>query len=329
MKINTSIHNLFKKLEDEDVQMETIQNREGDINIKKIKQETKERVQKENRDNTFKYSKKLSKVAMVAVVILCIGSVTTYAFASEEVKSIITEMLGISETEVLTIGESVQNKDYKLTVIDIASDTNTGWVTVSVEAKSDEAKANFKNENIIKKFEHIGDVGYGIRELEELEKESIRYVSFEFNDANKQQDKCELKFSIEGIRDCIKVEIPQTTTLEKVDIAVEATKEQEITFYEMEYSELGFTLYGKLLEVTEKDANIDISFEFFDGSVNEFYHSTTSNDVEFSEEWFSGCGAHLDGEGNYVGIYTFSKKMDWSSVKAIRINGTEILIKQV
>lgn len=325
VKINTSIRNIFKKLEDEDVQMSTIQNREEGIDIKKIKQETKERVHKENGVNTFKYSKKLSKVAMVAVIVLCLGSVTTYAFASEEVKSIISDMLGISETEVLTIGESVKNKDYKLTVIDIVSDSNMGWVTVSVEAIADGKKTDFMSENIINKFKHIGDVGYGIRELEELQTENKRYVSFEFHNTNKQQNDRVLKFSLEGIREDVKVEIPQTTKLEKVDITVAATKEHQIEFHKMEYSELGFTIYGELSDIKEDEVDIDISFEFLDGTIEEFY--ITSNDMKFSEEWFSGGGNYLDGKGSYISVYTFKKKMDWSSVKAIIINGTEILIK--
>ena len=324
MKINMNIQNIFKKLEDEDVVMGIDSDCEGSINVEKIKQETLRRVREEKKVYTPMYSKKFAKIAMVAVVILCLGSVTTYAVASEEVKSIISEMLGISKTEVLTIGESVQNKDYKLTVIDIASDTNTGWVTVSVEAISDDVKANFKNENIINKFEHIGEVGYGIRELEELETESIRYFSFELHDSNKQRDVKKLVFSLEGIRKSIKVEIPQTTMLEKVDISVAATKEHQVVFHRMEYSELGFTIYGTLPDITEDDVNMDITLEFLDGTVSEFYQRTTSKETEFDEEWFSGGGDYMDGEGNYVTTYTFSKKMDWNSVKAIRINGTEV-----
>ncbi|WP_310604239.1 hypothetical protein [Anaerosporobacter sp.] len=326
MKININIQNIFRKLDDEDVAMSTDSGREGSINEEKIKKETLRRVREEKTANSKLYSKKFSKVAMVAVMILCLSGFT-YVTASEEVKIIISELLGISKTEVLAIGESVQNKDYKLTVIDITSDTNTGWVTVSVEAISEDLKENFKEEDIINKFVDIGHVGYSICELEELATENIRYFSFSFYDINKQKNERKLVFSLEGIRKKVKVVIPQTTMLEKVNISVPATEEHQVVFHKMEYSELGFMIYGTLKNVTEDNVSMEISLEFLDGSSSGFFHSITNNRIEFDNEWFSGSGNYIDDKGNYVEIYTFSKKMDWSSIKAIKINGTEVFIR--
>ena len=327
MKINLNIQNLFKKLKDDDVVMSKRSACEDSIDVKKIKQETLRRVQGEKRDYTPYYPKKLLKIAMVAVAILCIGGGTGYAAANEEVRTIISELLGISNTEVLTIGESVQNKDYKLTVIDIASDTNMGWITVSVEAVSESSKVNFANENFIAKFGRIGDVGYGLSELNDLETENIRYFSFEFQDSNKQQDESELVFSLEGIDKSIQVKISQTTKLEKVDNTVSVTKEGDFVLYDMEYSELGFTINGKLPQITEDGVRVEIILEFLDGTMSELYQTTISNWTEYDEKWLSGSSTSMDEEGNYVGNYTFSKKMDWSNVKIISINGTELSIR--
>lgn len=362
MKHKINLHQLFVKLDLEDMPLENSTSPSHQINTKRIRQLTMEKVQKDKK-STLPFQRHLFKASLAACIIFCISGATVFAATNETVRQTISDLLGISQTEILTVGKSIESKDYKLTVDEIVCDSYTGIVTISVEALSSNAKETFISDNIVEKLGHLGSVGYGLRELEELQTEYTRYFSFSFNIGNVRHKADGLNFSIIGISKEIKIPITQTLELNEIDVNVPTVDGYSVSYQKLCYSELGFTLLGK---IENKEFNIDnflILLEFMDGSKSEFYQyqkeqdnlissssvnttqsqaisngieTTVSNPtqvspkdntiIEFDEEWFSGGGGSTDAD-KVTSIFSFSKKMDWSTLKSITINGTTISLK--
>ncbi len=361
MKHKVNLHQLFVKLDLEDVPLEGSYSPSHQIDTKRIHQLTMAKVQKDKK-LISPFQRHLFKASLAACIIFCISGATVFAATNETVRQTISELLGISQTEILTVGKSIESKDYKLTVNEIVCDSYTGIVTISVEALSSNAKETFITDDIIKKLGHLGSVGYGLRELEELQTEYTRCFSFSFNIGNVRHKADRLTFSMEGISKEIKIPITQTLALTELDINVPTIEGYSVSYQKLCYSELGFTLLGKIENQEFNIENFSILLEFMDGSDSEFYQyyaeqdnltsdgnanttqsqtmsngveTTVSNPtkvstkdntiVEFDDEWFSGGGGSSDSD-KATFIFSFSKKMDWSTVKSITINGTTIRI---
>ncbi|MFT4145292.1 MAG: DUF4179 domain-containing protein [Mobilitalea sp.] len=361
MKHKINLHQLFVKLDLEDMPLEDSTSPSHQINMKRIRQLTMEKVQKDKK-SILPFQRHLFKASLAACIIFCISGVTVFAATNETVRQTISELLGISQTEILTVGKSIESKDYKLTVDEIVCDSYTGIVTISVEALSSNAKETFITDNIIEKLGHLGSVGYGLRELEELQTEYTRCFSFSFNIGNVRHKADGLNFSMEGISKEIKIPITQTLELTELDVNIPTAEGYSVSYQKLCYSELGFTLLGK---IENQDFNIEnflILFESMDGSNSEFYQYHAEQDnlindpsvntaqtqasskgiettvsspteespkdnsiIEFDDKWFSGGGESTDSD-KVTSIFSFSKKMDWSTVKSITINGTTIRV---
>ena len=362
MKHNIHLHQLFDKLNLEDIPVEDNSTLLNQVDAERIHQLTMKKIQKD-RKLIFPFQRQLFKAALTACIVLCISGATVFAAANEAVRETISSLLGISQTEILAVGKSIESKDYKLFVHEIACDSYTGIVTISVEALSPKAKKTFMNDIIIHKLGHLGSVGYGLGELEDLQNGYTRYFSFSFNVGNARYKDSGLNFSMEGISKKIKIPITQTIKLAELDIEVPTTYGYSVSYQKLYYSELGFTLLGKLENEDFNNENSLIMLEFMDGSTSKFYHyfnehedpmydndlnaaeaPAITNDIEtsvtnatavspesnniidFDNEWFSGGGVSCD-TGIVTSIFSFSKKMDWSTVKSITVNGTTIRIK--
>ncbi len=361
MKHNVGLHSLFKKLNIEDIQAEDSSSLSSQVNMERIHQLTMEKVRKEKKEVISPFKKQLFKAAIVACTVVCIGGGTVFAATNKTVRETISSLLGISQSEILMVGESIKSKDYKLTVHEIVCDSYTGMVNISVEALSPKAKETFLKDNIIHKLGHLGSVGYGLKELEELQNEFSRYFSFSFNVHDKRHLDDGLTFSMEGISKKIKIPITQTIELSELDIKVPEAKGYSVSYQKLSYSEIGFTLLGTLENEEFDPENILITIEFMDGRISNFYHFFKEKDEiqsfneipasesqvskngsetsvtntatpseknlvnDFDEEWFSGGGGYY-GTEKVITTFSFSQKMDWSLVKSITINGITIYL---
>lgn len=363
MSNKVDLHTIFQEMEEEKLSMESNDDLFTQVDVKRIQQLTKQKIQSEEKRKTTSIHYKIIKAAAIVGTVLCISGATVYAASNAEIRQSISSLFGISQTEILSIGESISGKDYKLTVHEIASDSHIGIVTVSVEALSEKAKHNFSSDNLIDKFGHIGSIGYSTGELEELREENVKYYSFKFSAHANNHYKDGLTFTFDGISKEIKIPITQTIPLNEMTINAAATDIFPATLTKMKYSELGFTLYGTIDTTKAYEENQNIVIELLDGSSINFYYekslpkeNTTGSDIEenqqstasiaipygetssqntaiakedgtiseFDEEWWSGGSYSNDGDGNVVYIHSFSKKMDWSKVKSITINETLI-----
>lgn len=250
------------------------------INIGRIKELTKQKIHNEEKHIHSAFHKNLLKTASIVIGILCISSASVYAASNTEIRQSISEMLGISQTEILTVGDSVKGKDYKLSVLEITSDSHIGWVTISVEAISEKAKETFHSDNLLRKFASIGSMGHSTRELEELREASVKYYSYSFTAFKDYHYEDGLTFQMDGIKNKIKIPIPQTIPLHEKAIYAPATDIHSVTYDNMEYSELGFVLYGTTENVDVSDQNQDIIIELLDGTIIDFYHEYQPVSIE-------------------------------------------------
>ncbi len=358
MKHNVNLHSLFKELDMEDIQVEDYSSLYDQVSMKRIRSLTLHKIQEDRKEKSFHFKKALYKTALTACLLLCIGGATVFAATNDTVHETINSLLGISQDKILTVGESIKSNDYRLTVQEIASDSFTGIATVSVEALSAKAEASFLNENIISKL-RLSPVGYGLRELDGLREGARRYYTFSFSVGNSRYMEEGLTFSMEGIRSKIKLPITQTVALTEKVINIPASDGYSVSYQKLFYSELGFTLAGRLENEDFNSENCRISIEFLDGSTCQFYSyqgaagkiisndttpaktgvltdgsktsSVSTNDtapdtstVDFDEEWFSGGSVSSIQSGKVTSIFSFSKRMDWNTVKSIEINKTTI-----
>ena len=359
MKHNIHLHSLFEKLNLEDIQVEDSSTLYDHANIERIRELTLDKVRKDRKEMSFSFKRQLCKVALVACAVLCIGGATVFAAANEGVRETISSLLGISQEKILKVGESIKNKNYKLTVLELACDSYTGIATISVDALSPKAKETFYKDNIVHKL-RLSPVGYGLRE-EEVQDEYRRYFSFSFKVSKELNLYPEegLTFSMEGISKKITIPITQTVELSELDIDIPASEGYPMSYQKLYYSDLGFTLLGTLENEDVNSENCLITIEFMDGSISKFYHyygllkemtpdneisaantqtsinsseKSVKNDtapsdedtiIDFDTEWFSGGGNSIN-SGKVLSVFSFSKKMDWSIVKSIMVNGTTV-----
>lgn len=352
-------------LESDDVSISELTNSElysedtqkimNQINYNRIKKLTKQKIKKNQR--THIYSKwSPVKAAAIIFFIICISGSAVFAAANPELRQNISNLLNINQSEILSIGQSIQGKDYELTVHEIASDSYIGHIIISMEALSEKAKQSYKTSPPYKQLESIGYMGYAIGELEEIKENYKKYYIISFSSTRDYELEDGLTFKLKGIHKKIHISIPQTISYKELEIKVPSTDTYAPSFFNMRYSELGFMLYGTLENKEVYTENADIKFEMNDGSVINFYHNyypykemtfnsekpetnnlnldtqiETAPTVESdftdyennsSEEWFSGCTISTGNDSSMISSYTFAKKMNWSNVKSIIINDT-------
>jgi ssRNA-specific RNase YbeY (16S rRNA maturation enzyme) len=216
------------------------------VDMERIHDLTLQRIHNDNKSKVISFKRSFIKAAIILCAFIGIGTASVYAASNTAIKQVIGNVLGISQTEILTIGETIENKNYRLTVHEYASDSHVGTVIISMEALSNKAKEMFKlNNNILLgKLERVGAIGYGMGFIEELEEENIKYLKINFSASREADYKDGLTFTMEGMRNKIKIPILKTTELMTKKINVEESPKYPANYHLMEYSELGFTLSG-------------------------------------------------------------------------------------
>lgn len=337
------------------------------VDMGRIHDMTLNRVYNDSKSKGITFKRNFIKAAIILCTFIGIGTATVYASSNGTVKQVIGNILGINQTEILTIGETIENKNYRLTVHEYTSDSHVGTVIISMEALSDKAKEMFKlnNNALLDKLERIGSIGYGMGFIEEMGEENVKYLEINFHASREVDYNDGLTFTMEGMRNKIKIPIIKTTDLIVKEIDVRESIKYPVNYYQMEYSELGFTLLGTVDsdKMNKNEIEIDnhsITIEFLSGDNTLFYDSyqehkkvptnedsvvthdsngsdsvvaNTKEDIDynnityFNDEWFSGAAiGGYNGDGRTTSIFSFSKKMDWSLVKSITINNTVIPI---
>lgn len=250
------------------------------VDMERIHDMTLKHIHNDNKSQVLPFKRSFIKAAVILCMLIGIGSATVYASSNTAIKQVIGNVLGINQTEILTIGETIENKNYRLTVHEYASDSHVGTVIVSMEAISDKAKEMFKlNNNILlDKLGILGTIGYGMGFIEELEEANIKYLKIEFNASREVDYKDGLTFTMEGMRNKIKVPIIKTTLLKIKEIDVKESVSYPVNYSLMEYSELGFTLSGTVdTEKMNKNEielnNQSITIDFVNGESVLFYYS--------------------------------------------------------
>src|SRR5262249_2049015 len=130
-----------------------------EINLNRVKSLTMSKIQREKKRKVFTFKNRFTKVAcaIVAASVITTGGVA-YAFNSEGIQNIISKITGIQQSKVLTVGKSISNKNYKLTVHEIVTDSSFGYVIVSIEALNEASKEHFYTDPLL-----IGSA-YGLTE---------------------------------------------------------------------------------------------------------------------------------------------------------------------
>ncbi len=248
------------------------------VDMERIHDMTLNRIQNEPKSKVLPFSRSFIKAAIILCTFIGIGTATVYASSNTAIKQVIGNVLGINQTEILTIGEAIENKNYRLTVHEYASDSHVGTVIISMEALSDKAKEIFKQNNniLLTKLERLGSIGYGMGFIEEMEEENVKYLKISFSASREVDYKDGLTFTMEGMKNKIKIPIIKTTELITKEIDVKESAKYPMNYSLMEYSELGFTLSGTvdIEKMNRNEINIDnqsITIEFVNGESILFY----------------------------------------------------------
>ncbi len=250
------------------------------VNMKRIHDRTMNLIHSEEQTRSLPYKFSFIKAAVILLAFIGIGTATVYASTNTVVKQVIGNLLNINQTEILTIGEVIENKHYRLTVHEYVSDSRNGTVIISMEALSDMAKEKFKenNNNILHELDHLGAIGYGMGFIDEMEEENIKYLKISFTASREVDYKEGLTFTMEGMKNRIRIPIIKTTPLFEKELNIVESDKYHVNFHKIEYSELGFALHGtvddKKLNTKETPLdNISITIDFLDGESILFYSS--------------------------------------------------------
>lgn len=292
-----------------------------EINLDRVKKLTIHKIHQDKKG--LGYFK--AACAVIAAVLVTTGSV--YAFGNEGFQSLVTHLTGVQQTEILTVGEAVKNRDYELKVHEIATDSYVGDVVVSIEAIRDKSKEGFEDYRI--DLKHIGS-GYGLRELTQYREPYVKYYEISFSGAGNFYNKGQLEFSVEGMNEKIEVPLAPTVKLIDMDIPEDGSKDYKYKFDRLHLSEIGLTLEGTDSGGMESEYRYDIELMFSDGTKELLQKSRAGVDDNISGNSFTdgplvaGGSQYLAGDrDNYVNIsISFLRSISLETIKQVVINGT-------
>ncbi len=236
-----------------------------DIDLNRVKRLTMNKIRQEENKKllTIRSIGTKAACAVIAAVLITTGSV--YAFRDEGFQSFISQLTGVQQTKILRVGEAVANRDYKMKVHEIVTDSYVGDVVISVEALSDNSKNDFENYRI--DLKHIGS-GYGLGELDEYRETFTRYYKISFSGATHKYSRNDgkLKFSVRGMKQDIEVPLSSTVELMDREIAEDNSNGYEYRFNKFHLSEIGLTLEGNDTRNLDCEYWYNIELLFADGS---------------------------------------------------------------
>ena len=278
MKINFRMHKIFAR-PDETNNISNNETNVPDIDLNRVKKLTMNKIQQDKNKKflTIRSIGTKAACAVITAVVITTGSV--YAFSNEGFQSIISQLTGVQQTKILMVGEAISNKDYKLKVHEIVTDSYIGDVVISVEALSDKSKKDFDNYRI--DLKHIGS-GQGLGELEEYRETYIKYYEISFSGATHKYSRNDgkLQFSIRGMKQAI--EVPLSPTVECIDkeITEDNSNGYGYRFDKLHLSEIGLTLEGTDTKNLECEYWYNVELLFADGTKKLLEKKMNENGIE-------------------------------------------------
>lgn len=264
MKINFSMRKIFAKSNEKHNKSNNETN-VPDIDLDRVKKLTLNKIrQNENKKIiTIRSIGIKAACAVIAAILITTGSV--YAFSNEGFQSFISQLTGVQQAKVLTVGEAITNKDYKLKVHEIVTDSYVGDVVISVEALSDKSRKDFDNYRI--DLKHIGS-GHGLGELEEFRETYIKYYKISFSGAKHKYSRNDgkLQFAIRGMKRAIEVSLSPTLKCIDAELAEDNSNGYQYSFNKFHLSEIGLTLEGTDTRKQECEYWYNIELLFTDGT---------------------------------------------------------------
>lgn len=242
-----------------------------EIDIERVKKLTIRKIQKDRK------GLKLIKAACAVIAAALVTTGSVYAFGNEGFQSLITQLTGVQQAKVLTVGEAVRNRDYKLKVHEIVTDSYVGDVVVSVEALREKSKETFESYRI--DLKHIGS-GYGLKELTQYREPYVKYYEISFSGAKNSYNKGRLEFSVEGMREKIEVPLAPTVKVIDMDIPEDSSNGYKYKFDKLHLSEIGLTLEGKDTRNMESEYWYNAELVFSDGTKELLRKKMHENDIE-------------------------------------------------
>lgn len=309
MKINVDLKQVFSNEEQESIP------EQPQIDTEKIKSLTMDKIQNKKR-NPFAFTGKYTRVASVLILIVLLTSVSAFAFNVEGFSSMIGKLMGVDQSKVLVVGESVANRNYSLKVHEIVTDAHIGHVVISVEALSDKSKENFAEYRI--NLNYIGS-GYGLSELDEYRKEYIKYYEISFSGSRRE----ELEFSIKGMYKRVKVKLNPTVEVFNLEMPEDNSNGYQFDIATINLSELGLTLAGSDTRNDDSQYLYRIELLFADGTKTLVDAVKDKDDSPLhGNPLFGGGSGYFSGdEDDRIELsYYFRKSIPLEKIKQVIVN---------
>ncbi|MDF2985418.1 MAG: hypothetical protein K0R50_928 [Eubacterium sp.] len=278
-----------------------------DIDMLRVKRLTMHKIKQDKKRIKIPFGSKYAKAACAILAAAMITTGSVYALNNEGLKNLITELTGVRQSDILMVGEAVSNRDYKLMVHEIVTDSYVGNVVISVEALSSKSKEAFANYRI--SLNHIGS-GFGLRELEEYRESYTKYYEISFGGATFKNayNNGKLQFSVEGMRKAVEVSL--ASTVKRIDLVLPDADSDNYRFKfdKLHLSEIGLTLEGADTRNINCEYQYNIELLFTDGTkellrkrLNES-RNDLQNDIQHNEK-----EANREIKHNEVGSETISQ----------------------
>ncbi|MBD3917425.1 DUF4179 domain-containing protein [Paenibacillus sp. PR3] len=290
------------------------------INLSRVTNLTMRKIQQEKKRKTYKFNNKFARIAcaIAAACILTTGG-AAYAMKTDGIQVIISKLSGIPQSYVLTVGEAISNKDYKLTVHELVTDSHVGYVVLSIEALREASKEHFDSYRFA--LDHIGS-GFSVGELDQYREPYTRFYRINFTGASNPYSRNDgkLRFSTDGMKTPIEVPLSPTVSCIDKNIAEDRSSAYQYQFNKLHLSEIGLSLEGVDTRNAEHDDQYRIELLFNDGT-KALLQKQSNDSVEHGELSSGASEYHSGDDGEYVNISTaFSKALPLNTIKQVIIN---------
>ncbi len=314
------------------------------IDMQRVKRLTMNKIEQGKMKIKIPFGSKYVKAACAILAAAMITTGSVYALNNEGFKNLITELTGVRQSDILMVGEAVSNRDYKLKVHEIVTDSYVGNVVISVEALSSESKEAFANYRI--SLNHIGS-GSSLRELEEHGETYTKYYQIGFCGATFKNayNNGKLQFSVKGMRKAIEVSLASTVSRIDLEIPNADSNSYRFKFDKLHLSEIGLTLEGADTRNNNCKYKYNIELMFTDGT-KELLQKRMNGDssqnskavsgeaiaaiAETDGKLIQGASETLSGDkDDYIIVsMSFSRNLPIDKIEQVIINGISYDIRK-
>lgn len=279
MKIKISLRDIFTE-SDETQNTNNVNNSSmPDIDVNRIKKLALSKIKQDKKRKILSFKSRYTKAACAIAASLLITTGSVYAFTEDGFQNLISQLTGVQQTKILMVGEAISNKNYKLKVHEIVTDSYVGNVVISIEALNDKSKEDFNNYSI--DLNHIGS-GFGLSELDEYREPYTKYYKISFFGATHKDSRNDgkLQFSVGGMKKSIEVSLSPTIERIDMDIAGDHSNSYQYKFNKLHLSEIGLTLEGVDTKKMEGENGYNIELLFADGTKELLQKKMNEHDIE-------------------------------------------------